>query len=83
MYLRLRTVCSMFCVIANYISINSINRLNLISFLVRAERVICKTETKCVMLFKLISRFRLLELLKVKVKVSRDRPTWPKGFRVG
>jgi hypothetical protein len=48
MFHRLRTVCSMFCVIANYIRINSINSINLIDFLVRAERVICKIETKCV-----------------------------------
>jgi len=40
-------MCSVFCGIANYITINSINRLNLIGFLVRAERVISKIEIMC------------------------------------
>ena len=68
MYLRLRTVCSMFCVIANYISINSINRLNLISFLVRAERVICKTETKCVYVIYTDVKLQVARITKSKSK---------------
>ena len=46
MFHRLATVCIVFCVIAKYIRINSINRLNLIVFKMRAECVLCKIETK-------------------------------------
>ena len=47
MFHRLPTVCIGFCTIANYIPINSINILNLIGFLVKAECVFCKIESKC------------------------------------
>ena len=40
-------VCIVFCVIAKYIRINFINRLNVIVFLMRAEGVLCEAETKC------------------------------------
>jgi hypothetical protein len=46
MFLGLPTVCIVLYVTAKYIRINSVNRPNLTIFLMRAECVLCKTETK-------------------------------------
>ena len=45
MFHWLPTVCIVFCLIAKYTLINFINKL--ISFLMKAECVLCKTENNC------------------------------------
>jgi len=49
MFYRLPRVFIVFYVIAKYIPINSISRLNSIIFIMRAECVLCKDETNIYM----------------------------------
>jgi hypothetical protein len=60
---------------------------SLFSLLPHVCREIYWTLRHCGLSVRLISsvttQISNLQSLKVKVKVSRDRPRWPKGFRVG
>ena len=47
MFHRLPRVCIVFCVIAKYIQINSINGLNFIIFLMKEQYVLREVETIC------------------------------------
>ena len=68
MFHRLPTVCNVFCVTAKCILINSINRLNLIDFLIRAKWVLCWVETKC--LYVILANVSLQDVRVVNIFYS-------------
>jgi len=72
MFHRLPTVCILFCLIAKCILINSINRLNLITFLIREKWVLCEVETKY--LHAIFANVRLQDVRIINVFYSFVTP---------